>query len=212
MNEFQRLAYLEAMAIPTFVSRRDLPGAAPSRRMVLVKTVSPESLPAVPVVDVGERRPEPAQRPAAPAQAPRETPVFSVVAAEAGGWFWLDEIPAGREPGDDYAQLLLALCRALGLPASGAQVNRFNYPVNARLAGGIEEARQALYGFLASRIADAEPVGVVLLGDFAEAWFDRACLEGRRLVQTVSAWQMLRRPELKPRAWADLQSLRGDGG
>lgn len=210
MNEFQRLAYLEAMDIPTFVSRRDLPGAAPSRRVVLVKAAAPALPRAAPPTDPGKRKPEPEQAAATPA--PRETPVFSLVAAEVGGWFWLDEIPAGREPGEDYAQLLLAICRALGLPASGAQVNRFSYPVNAKLAGGVEEAGQALYGFLAGRIADADPSGIVLLGDFAEPWFDRACLDGRRVVQSVSAWQMLRQPALKARAWTDLQPLRDDGG
>lgn len=223
MDEIQRLAYLEAMDIPGFVSRRDLPGAAPSRRVRLVRRVETPPPRAVaertslaeglkPGKSRGTAR-QPEARPAArTAAAENEVPVFSVVAVAAGGWFWIDEIPAGREPGEDYGQLIIAICRALGLAESDAQVERFSYPVNPRLAGGVDEARQALLGFLSGRLSRISPQGVVLLGEFAEPWFDRSCLEGQRTVETVSAWRMLREPALKSRAWADLQSLRGDGG
>jgi hypothetical protein len=139
------------------------------------------------------------------------TPVFSVAATLAGGWFWLDEIPAGREPGDDYGQLLLAICRALGWSQEPARLERFAYPVAAGLAGGVEEARQALLGFLSGRLSRLTPTGVILMGDMDQPWFDRDCLAEQRVVHTVSAWRMLREPALKPQAWADLKSLRGDG-
>lgn len=146
------------------------------------------------------------------AGAPAEgTPVFSVAATLAGGWFWLDEIPAGREPGDDYGQLLLAICRALGWSQEPARLERFNYPVAAGLAGGVEEARQALLGFLSGRLARLTPTGVILMGDMDQPWFDRDSLAEQRVVHTVSAWRMLREPKLKPQAWADLKSLRSDG-
>lgn len=219
MDELQRLAYLEALGIPGFVSRHDLPGAAPSRRVQLVRRAAP----AVPQ-PVAERAdlaaslkpemqsPRPAAQPrtATPAAA-KEVPVFSVTAVAAGDWFWVDEIPAGREPGEEYGQLIIAICRALELAESGAQVERFSYPVNSRLAGGMDEARQALLGFLSGRLSRLSPRGVVLLGEFAEPWFDRSCLEGQRVVETVSAWRMLRDPALKAQAWSDLQPLRGDG-
>ena len=65
-------------------------------------------------------------------------------------------------------------------------------------------------GFLTGRLARLSPTGVVLMGDFKEPWFDRDCLEGQRVVHTVSGWQMLRDPALKPRAWATLKTLRAD--
>ena len=40
MNDVQRLAYLRAMGIESYVSRRDLPGALPSRRLRLVRAES----------------------------------------------------------------------------------------------------------------------------------------------------------------------------
>jgi hypothetical protein len=222
MNELQRLAYLEAMDITSFVSRRDLPGAAPSRRLVAISRAQTpasntgrESIPDLSAL-VPESRPSRATPAATAPVSTRaagatESPVFSVVATAAGGWLWIDEIPAGREPGDDYGQLVIAICRALGLPGSAASVDRFNYPVAARLAGGVDEARQALFGFLSGRLSRTEAHGLILLGEFAERWFDRTCLEGRRVVQTVSAWRMLREPQLKARAWEDLKCLRGDG-
>lgn len=221
MDELQRLAYLEAMEIPGFVSRRDLPGAAPSRRVRLVRRAEPAAPApqaaglAAGLKPVAQRKAAqpPVARPAAAVPATEtEVPVFSVMAVAAGGWFWIDEIPAGREPGEDYGQLILAICRALGLEESGGQVERFSYPVNARLAGGVDEAREALLGFLSGRLSRTSPQGVVLLGEFAEPWFDRSCLEGQRVVETVSAWRMLREPALKAQAWSDLQPLRGDGG
>ncbi len=215
MNELRRLAYLEAMDIPSYVSRRDLPGAAPSRRLLAVRRAqAPAPAPDLSAL-VGEKPAKstsqaPAAAPASPGPAAsKDSPIFSVAATEAGGWLWIDEIPAGREPGEDYAQLIIAICRALGLPESAAQVVCFRYPVAAPLAGGVDEAREALFGFLSGRLSRNTPRGVILLGEFTEPWFDRNCLEGLQLVETVSAWGMLREPALKAQAWADLKTLRG---
>lgn len=232
MNEIQRLAYLEAMDIPSFVSRRDLPGAAPSRRFRVLRKAA--VVPPAPRVEAPVRPPAPdldlpelggaRKRPAAeaPAEAaapaavpaPADTPIFTVAVCEAGGWLWIDEIPAGRDPGDAYGQLIAAICQALGLPADGLSLQYFNYPVTsgAALAGGMDEARQALFGFLSGRISRTQPTRVVLLGEMEQPWFDAACLGEVAQTRTVSAWGMLRDPSLKARAWSDLKPLRVDAG
>ncbi|MDJ0878321.1 MAG: hypothetical protein QNI86_06890 [Halieaceae bacterium] len=237
MRSVSQLAYLQALDIPTLVSRRNLPGAAPTQRLQLAPRAVPAAekpeqaaggapAPELAAISAGLRQQADPQAAAPVAGTPvagnpvagtpvagtpvAGTPVFSIAVTLAGGWFWIDEIPAGREPGDDYGQLLLAICRALGWPQEPARLERFNYPVAASLAGGVDEARQALEGFLTGRLTRLSPRGVIMMGDLDQPWFARQCLDGQRLVETVSAWQMLRDPGLKPRAWADLKALRGD--
>ncbi len=237
MRSVSQLAYLQALDIPTLVSRRNLPGAAPTQRLQLAPRAVPAAekpeqaaggapAPELAAISAGLRQQADPQAAAPVAGTPvagnpvagtpvagtpvAGTPVFSIAVTLAGGWFWIDEIPAGREPGDDYGQLLLAICRALGWPQEPARLERFNYPVAASLAGGVNEARQALEGFLTGRLTRLSPRGVIMMGDLDQPWFARQCLDGQRLVETVSAWQMLRDPGLKPRAWADLKALRGD--
>ena len=41
MNELKRRAYLDALGIDTYVSRGQLGGAAPTRRLAIVPAVSP---------------------------------------------------------------------------------------------------------------------------------------------------------------------------
>ena len=138
--------------------------------------------------------------------------MFSVAASAAGGWLWVDEIPPGRDPGSDYAQLLAAICRALGLPAEPPSVQLFTFPAadNAALAGGLEEARQALFGFLNGRVVRGTPGRVVLLGELTAPWFDASFVQELPVTHTVSAWGMLRDPRLKARAWRDLKPLSVD--
>ena len=262
MNELTRMAYLEAIGIENLVSRRDLPGAAPSRRIKIVRR------PLEPVLtDVSARAPvqhqvenqvenqvesqvespagsqalpresaaaamkaslngdggrsmanagqdTPAEAPRASKPAAQDIPIFSLAATYAGGWFWLDEIPAGRELSASYSQLLQAICSALGLSEPAAQVEQFSWPLTTRghLDQGLESARGALLGYLTNRIERSRPRGVVLLGDMSQDWFDPACLPELPSVTTVSAWQMLRNPALKAQAWSDLQQLSsGDG-
>ena len=182
MNEIRRLAYLEAMDIPTYVSRRDLPGAAPSRRLRIAAPLPAPAAAAAPGAEVlrtppldvpaPTRRPREAPAPVAPAATTQaDTPVFAVAASTAGGWLWVDELPPGRDPGADYAQLL---------------------------------------GFLSGRITRTEPARVVLLGELQEPWFDPAFAQDVPVTRTVSAWGMLRDSQLKARAWRDLKPLRVD--
>jgi uracil-DNA glycosylase len=126
---------------------------------------------------------------------------------------WLDQLPPGRGAGGDYAQLLEAICLALELPAGPAEVSLFNFPMTdlPQVGRGVAAARDALQGYLERRIEQLRPRAVVLLGEIEEPWFNRSCLEHCPVLVTVSAWRMLRQPDLKPVAWSDLQSLRGHG-
>ncbi len=218
MNELQRLAYLQAMEIDSYVSRVALPAAAPSRRLRIVRRAAAEK-PAVAELKASLETPPAAaaQDPSPPdgtvsGSAAADIPIFSVAAANLGGWYWLDEIPAGRTLGPEYTQLLQAICFALGLATANPVVEQFNWPLNhsSHLDHSDEAARGGFGGFLMRRLEQFQPSGVVLLGNFDVAWFDRGLLEDLPVVTTVSAWQMLRQPALKARAWADLQALRSD--
>ncbi len=254
MNELRRLAYLEAMDIPNFVSRADLPGALPSNRLravrlshVPVTAKSPGELlrgeaaldfdtaataerpaagkpglsaalasPNVNSPNLGRSNPGPGETAATAASdvstvatPSSDVPVFTVLATEAGGWLWLDEIPAGRDPGAAHTALIAAIAAALGLDDRPPSPQFFNYPVAAgtALAGGIAGARDAFYGFVSGRIARMQPGRVVLLGDWQQEWFDASSLEGPELTRTVSVFAMLRDPALKAQAWRDLAPL-----
>ena len=126
---------------------------------------------------------------------------------------WLDQLPPGRSVDGDYAQLLEAICLALELPAGTAEVSLFNFPMTdlPQVGRDLSAARDALQGYLERRMEQLRPRAVVLLGEIEEPWFNRGCLGDCPVLVTVSAWQMLRQPGLKPAAWSDLQSLRGHG-
>jgi hypothetical protein len=232
MIEARRLAYLQAMEIDSYVSRWDLPGACPSRRAPAARVpvaASPERpliagtgtstqgraapLPAAPRPAAAE--PATAE-PATPAQldSDESLPVFSLAVTLAGGWCWLDEIPPGREPGEPYYKLLEGICLALRWPISPPDRAVFSFPMGRapKLGCDLPAAREALAGFLMRRLEQAEPGGVILLGGLDQPWFDRSCLKDLPVLATASAWDMLRDPAQKRRAWVDLRALRGDGG
>jgi hypothetical protein len=232
VNELTRLAYLDAMGIDSYVSRAALIGAAPSRRMRLVQTasVSPaeEPVPQVAVAKIagaaadlraslGDSTARATARVASPetvapvaAAEAAEMPIFSLAAVSLGGWYWLDDIPPGRGLGPEYLQLLQAIAVALGMQAGPPVLEQFNWPMHTstQLDRDDAAARGGLGGFLANRLERIQPAGVILLGEFAQAWFDRDLLSPLPIVDTVSGWQMLRQPALKRQAWSDLQVLR----
>jgi hypothetical protein len=55
-----------------------------------------------------------------------------------------------------------------------------------------------------------QPGRVVLLGEPDPSWYDPQLVTDYAVTRTVSAWKMLRTPELKRQAWVDLQTLRND--
>jgi hypothetical protein len=145
MNELTRMAYLDAMGIDSYISRAQLPGAAPSRRLVLVpreaqrETVDNDTAVAAAPAPALKKQRSPAHFPDMQAPGPRPTPNatpnatpaetaaparnvaqprFSVAAIIAGGWVWLEELrdmPLARE----QVQLVQAMARALQSVAPG---------------------------------------------------------------------------------------------
>ena len=142
MNELTRMAYLDAMGIDSYISRAQLPGAALSRRLVLVpREVQHETadndvaIAAIAAPGLKKQR-SPAHFPDIQAPGPRSDPGatsvetaaparnaaqprFSVAAIVAGGWVWLEELrdmPLARE----QVQMVQAMARALQSVAPGA--------------------------------------------------------------------------------------------
>ena len=146
-SELRRLAALDAMGIQAYISREQLPGAAVTRRLAIVRSAPvpmaqpsprlPESssgaqqapvpgdVPArsrLPKIEVPAPAPAPMSRRAAKT-APSATPLrFSLAAVVAGGWLWLEEIDhAGMTP--EQLQLVQGMVRALSTAGSGAGGN-----------------------------------------------------------------------------------------
>lgn len=136
--------------------------------------------------------------------------IFSAAVVFFGGWYWVDEIPRGRDTGAEYSQLLQAIAFALGWPAESANVERFDWPLPQfnRLDSGLEAARHSFEGFMRARMERQPPQGVVLLGSAGSEWLNLEIFAGLAQLHTVSAWQMLRQVESKAQAWQDLQPLR----
>ena len=135
---------------------------------------------------------------------------FSVAATLVGGWYWLDEIPAGRSAGQDHLHLLQAICLALGLPADSPVQEHFNWPLGTggQLEQGVDEARAAFSGFVNGRLERMKPARILVLGEWDAQWFKPDLLpEGAEKI-TVSAWEMLRQPQLKRQAWNELKMLK----
>jgi hypothetical protein len=80
VNEIQRLAYLDAMGIDSFVSRRQLPGAAPTRRLCVVR--GPAQVVAEPLLELQS---EPQSEPRAEAPGTGRSAVKQAANARAPG-------------------------------------------------------------------------------------------------------------------------------
>lgn len=158
-SELRRLAALDAMGIQAYVSREQLPGAAVTRRLAIVRSapavgglsqvpgIPPGSLQVpklgtappiarVPPIEVTASVPTP-RREAAKAQP--ATPLrFSLAAVVAGGWLWLEEIDHTRMTSEQL-QLVQGMVRALS-NADGSkdrdeqppllEVEYFNWPLH----------------------------------------------------------------------------------
>ena len=131
MNELKRMAYLEALGIDSYVSRRQWPGAAVTRRLALApRTVAALPVAAVPSASAPETgqpvrplalladppprakaRPAPGPGPQEAAQA-AAVPRFSLVTIAAGDWLWLEEL-VGLPLTTAQVQLVQAMARAL---------------------------------------------------------------------------------------------------
>ena len=158
MHELSRLAYLDAMGIDHYLSRSQLPGAAPTSRLAIVR--GPAETKADPphtsidsgttVGDVGQmprlgkekpRSREALGQTAAPRDSGQSLTRFSLATIVAGDWLWVEDLqgmPLTRE----QVQLVQAMAQALnrqvaaspepresnGLPR--ADVAQFDWPIH----------------------------------------------------------------------------------
>lgn len=228
MNELKRLAYLQAMGTDTYISLRQLPGAAPTRRLAIVRKLPP----AATALEMGDGIAEldqllqapPARATAIRSADPELEPVrspaaevslrFSLAAVSCGGWLWLEEI--GRTPfSQQQLQLLQALTGALGFVAGQVaagvakppELAQFNWPIhsNRQLDLGEEAARASAAGFIQRKLDTLDCHGLVLLGQSCASRVALDQLDCARLLRTVSTSAMLQDPLLKRQAWQDLR-------
>ena len=229
MHELTRRAYLDTMGIDSYISRAQLPGAAVSQRLVVVRKIrvagkdatSAVSTPAVSnaaaafreaasaVKDkLGAVRVEPSNIAPEPASssATLAVPAFSLVAMTAGGYLWVEEL-AHSSVSKNQVHLIRAIAKALALPDSEVEVSQFDWPIhnNSQLDLGAEAAAAALGGFVQRKLDRCR--GLVFLGSACQQRLEVVQLELGLCVRTVSTQEMLQQPLLKKQAWQDLQPL-----
>ena len=140
MNELKRLTYLQAMGVDAYISSQQLPGAAITRRLAIVRKLPPplsETTGGLGMDSVSDQSPgisqgmamprlstETATAKVTPAPAPAAAAVqstatgpavrFSLATISCGGWLWLEEL---EQPpcAPAQLQLVLAMAGALGL-------------------------------------------------------------------------------------------------
>ena len=229
MNELNRMRYLDALGTDSYVSRSQLPGAAPTRRLAIVRSdipapaarssaraapdeaapVRPSVMPEIPVLeDVRDSRSAPVAAESAPPRAQGEAVRFSLAAIFVGQIAWietLDSNPLAKE----QVQLIHAMARAVSGEVGRPDVTQFDWPThqNHQLDLGQEAARAGVAGFLQRQIEQRKCRGLVLLGKACEARVPLAKLGAINAVVTESTLAMLREPARKRQVWQDLQPL-----
>ena len=224
MNVLRHTIYLQAMGVDTYVSRRQLPGAATTQRLAIVPS-SPVPLPAT-ATPVQMPRIEPASiaAPVVPAgAAPREgrlSPLrFSLAVITCGGWLWLEELE-GEVFSAEQLHLVQAMARAMGRLAAGeagddgepaAQATQFDWPIhnNLQLDQSEDAARSSLAAFIQRRLGQSGCRGLILLGPSSAQRVPVDQLDDRRYQRIASTAAMLLDPLLKKQAWRDLRRLAG---
>ena len=224
MNVLRHTIYLQAMGVDTYVSRRQLPGAATTQRLAIVPS-SPVPLPAT-ATPVQMPRIEPASiaAPVVPAgAAPREgrlSPLrFSLAVITCGGWLWLEELE-GEVFSAEQLHLVQAMARAMGRLTAGesgdngepaALATQFDWPIhnNLQLDQSEDAARSSLAAFIQRRLGENGCRGLVLLGPNSAERVPMDQLDDRRHRRIASTAAMLLDPLLKKQAWRDLRRLAG---
>ena len=229
MHELTRRAYLDTMGIDSYTSRAQLPGAAVSQRLVVVRklrvadkeTTSALSASAVSNTAAAFREAANAVKdklgtarvpssnttpePASPS-ATLAVPAFSLVAITAGGCLWVEELTHSGVS-QNQVHLIRAMAKALALPDGEVEVSQFDWPIhnNSQLDLGAEAAAAALGGFVQRKVDRCG--GLIFLGSASQKRLERVQLELGLCARTVSTLEMLRQPLLKKQAWQDLQPL-----
>ncbi len=236
LNELRRLAGLDAMGIQSYVSRRQMPGAAVTRRLVVRRLSEPspefpevrsapgsspgevqsQGFAEIPKIETSS--PVPAPRRAAHAAAPlAEPPRFSLAAVVAGNWLWLEEVKEGTLAAEQL-QLLQAMAWALASAAGAAdgeralpsrpEVQYFNWPLNnsRQLDQGEDAARSGVAGFIRRRLELSECHGLVMLGEACATRVPLALVDCARVVSVASTTSMLADPLRKKQVWRELRA------
>lgn len=234
MNELRRMAYLDAMGIDSYVSRGQLPGAAMTRRLAIVRsqaaapiTTTPEAEPApqadalrMPRLDggSGKTRPKPPPKPVAATDATvaAAVPRFSLAAIVSGDWLWLEDLN-GRPLAREQVQLIQGMSRALARivpPAADRNqrqpiVAQFDWPIhnNQQLDQGEEAARAGAAGFIGRKLEQHPCRGLILLGAHTRERIMTDTLGQLPVGSAPDTVSMLADPTLKKQAWAALLSL-----
>ena len=232
MNELRRMAYLDAMGLDSYVSRGQLPGAAATRRLAIVRSSAAVPAPAVAIPAV-ETTPQPEEirvpridsgsrktRPSAPVKpgpahgAP--VPRFSLAAFVSGGWLWLEDLdgqPLAREQVQLIQGMSRAWARIVQPPAAGSEqqpiIAQFDWPIhnNQQLDQGEDAARAGVAAFIGRKLEQHECRGLVLLGSQTRQRVLPDALGKIPLGITEATLAMLADPTLKKQAWTDLLAL-----
>ena len=224
-NEIRRRTYLQALGIDQYVSRRNLPGAAPTRRLI-IQSAQPKTAPlaagAAPIVpatepplqapsgmlrealnQTGDAKPE-SSSPMAAETAPRAEQTveqFSVAVLRSGGWLWLQDL-AGLPLAREQVQLVAAMGKALAPGANVETLPQFDWPMhqNQQLDLGTEAAAMTLNTFLARHLTDTCQ-GLVLLGEQTVSRLGGLAPESARCLILPATRDLLATPGLKQQAW-----------
>lgn len=230
MSQILKLSYLHAMGIDHYVSRAQLPGAAPTSRLALVapapaETVNTSAASTEPAhaaaaallqpesANVQTREHKPTASPA-PRAADTTTKAASaaiklnLAAIFVGGIAWLESLD-GRPLAKDQVRLVHAMARALGGSIATPKVAQFDWPMhNSRqLDQGGDAARAALAAFLQRHIDEQDCKAIVSLGAGGAEYVDSAQLDAIPRVTTHSTLEMLENPGCKRQVWSDLQAI-----
>ena len=224
MNEIKRTLYLQAMGIDSYVSRHQLPGAAPIRRLALVhRNPAPTA----------RKAPSDLEQPSAQAQQPQrpsldlardkpalktaakvvEKPVsaavrFSLVAVFSGGIAWVESLD-DRPLAKAQVQLIRGMARAVHGEVGNPRVAQLDWPIhnNPQLDQGEEAAKAGVAAFLLRHIEEQKCRALVVMGANSVALVPSAPLGDINRLETLSTVEMLENPGCKKQVWADLQSL-----
>ena len=220
MNEIDRMRYLQAMGVDSYVSRRQLPGAAPTRRLALVRSsqlpaasneARPQAhaeAPQMPRVDRVTAKLVPKSQPVATPKPASPAVRFNLVAVFTGGIAWVESLD-DRPLATEQVQLIRGMARAVHGEASNPRVAQFDWPItnNPQLDQGVEAAKAGVSAFLQRHIEEQKCRALVILGANCSALVPTAQLGGINHVTTCSTLEMLEKPGSKKQVWADLQSL-----
>jgi hypothetical protein len=223
-RELKRVRYLQAMGLVVHVSRCALPGAAPTRRLVLKRVErAPAPGPATdprsalraslaPMPSATEVPPHSAadaeSATATDHAAPGLEERFSMAAVISGGRLWIEDL--GTEAlSMEQVQLMVAVGRALSHPQcdrSAPKVAQFDWPLhdNPQLDLGPGEARAALHSFLLRQLQEQGCEALMCVGPQAAARI--AGVDFPVPVQRLPASRaLLEDPAGKRRLWSQLR-------